>query len=245
MLLTLLYHQISHSKYGNPLPLFEKHLSYIANRYRTVHPGDTVPVNKLSVCLTFDDATFDFYALIFPLLQKYQLKAVLAVPTAFIPHHITHTEEERLKLLSEYKQPNTSASSPAFCSWDELRFLSDSPLIEIASHSVNHLPFNKEIVDIEYELYASKLVLKEMLKKTPKTFVYPFGRFTIACHARAKKHYPFIMRIGSALNIDWYNRNQIIYRVNADNLQYDKSPFLIRKYLRYFFGFFLNTIRKK
>ena len=84
-----------------------------------------------------------------------------------------------------------------------------------------------------------------MLKKTPKTFVYPFGRFTSSSHARAKEHYPFIMRIGSALNIDWYNRNQIIYRVNADNLQYDKSPFLIRKYLRYFFGFFLNTVRKK
>ena len=245
MLLALLYHQISDSKYGNPLPLFEKHLSYIANRYRTVHPGDKVPANKLSVCLTFDDATFDFYSLIFPLLKKYQLKAVLAVPTAFIPHHITDTKEERLKLLSEYKQPKFSQPSSAFCSWDELRDLSDSPLIEIASHSVNHRPLSEKNIDSEYEFYASKLVLKEMLKKSPQTFVYPFGRFSPSIHALAKKHYPYIMRIGSALNIDWYNRNRMIYRVNADNLQYDKSPFLMRKYLRYFFGFILNTVRKK
>lgn len=245
MLLTLLYHQISDSKYGNPLPLFEKHLRYIARRYRTVHPGDKVSKSKLSVCLTFDDATFDFYALIFPLLKKYQLKAVLAVPTAFIPHHITHTKEERLKLLSEYKQPKLSQPSPAFCSWDELRDLSDSPLIEIASHSVNHRPLSEQMVDSEYEFYASKLVLKEMLKKSPKTFVYPFGRFTPSIHALAKKHYPYIMRIGSALNIDWYNRNQMIYRVHADNLKYDKTPFLPFKYLNYSSRFILNAMRGK
>lgn len=242
MLLALLYHKIGKGKYANPLPLFEEHLKWISKHYQTLLPGEKLP-SKLSVCLTFDDAFFDFYHYIFPLLQKYNLKALLSVPTAFIPNSATLSAKERLKKVATFSDNSPPLPSPAFCTWDELRELNASPLIEIASHSVNHRPLSE--VDPEHELITSKKNLETNLSTPIQTFVYPYGRFTPEVHALATQHYKCVMRIGNALNRNWTNTNGLFYRVNADRLPHYRYPFSFPQHIRHSANYLLNALRKR
>lgn len=244
MLLSLLYHRVGNGKYANSLSFFRKHLSWIQEKYNSLHPGDSLKKGK-SLCLTFDDASFDFYYYIFPLLKKFNLKAVLSVPVAFIPEITSLTPKERLEKILLLKDKAPPVPSPAYCTWDELREMHMSGLVHIASHSINHLPLTSSDVDPEYELLSSKIILEKKLQTSITTFVYPYGKFNSHIHKLAKKHYPFIMRIGNAANSNWQNTNQLFYRINADDLPHKSAPFHPIKYLKYHLKYLLNTLRKK
>ncbi|CCB89113.1 polysaccharide deacetylase family protein [Simkania negevensis] len=244
MLLSLLYHRVGNGKYANPLSFFKEHFSWIQESYNTLHPGD--PLGKEDVlCLTFDDATFDFYHYIFPLLKTFELKAVLSVPTAYIPDQTTLSTEMRLEKIETLQSDHPPLPSPAYCTWSELEEMHNSGLVHIASHSVNHVPLTDERVDPEHELCSSKTLLEKMLNTQITTFVYPYGKFNTAVHFLAKKHYSYIMRIGNAINFNWQNRNQLIYRINADAAAHPKAPFHPSKRIKYLLRYLFNTLRKK
>lgn len=244
MLLSLLYHRVGSGKYANPLSFFKEHFSWIRDNYKTVHPGD--PLGKEdAVCLTFDDATFDFYHHIFPLLKSYKLKAVLSVPVAFIPEQTSLSDEKRLTKVDTLKDDTPPIPSPAYCTWDELKEMHHSGLVHIASHSVNHVPLTSKQADPEHELLVSKSTLEEKLDTSISTFVYPYGKFNPRVHRLAKKHYSYIMRIGNATNFSWQNRNRLLYRINADAQPSPKAPFHPSKRIKYLFRYLLNTLRKK
>ncbi len=244
MLLALLYHKIGTSKYANSLDILEAHFEWIASRYPTFLPGEPLP-KKLSVCLTFDDAFFDFYHHIFPLLQKYQLKGLLAVPTAYIPDETNLSPKERLEKVEAFPDKGPPIPSPAFCTWPELKELSNSPLIQIASHSLHHRPLTSKHINPENELAASKKLLEEKLGVPINSFVYPFGLWNKKVHTLAKKHYAHIFRIGNAHNLSWNNTNQLLYRINGDDLPSPKFPFGPLSRLKHSARYFLNTIRGK
>ena len=63
-----MYHHVNSDRCSNDLSIFEEHLKYIKNNFKTIFPGEEA--NQKSVCLTFDDAYADFYFLIFPLLKN-------------------------------------------------------------------------------------------------------------------------------------------------------------------------------
>ncbi|WP_316357644.1 polysaccharide deacetylase family protein [Candidatus Neptunichlamydia sp. REUL1] len=242
MLIAPLYHKIGSGKYANSLETLEQHLAYIAAHFSTVLPGENLPKGT-SVCLTFDDAFFDFYHLVFPLLQKYNLKALLAVPTAYIPESTDLSPMERLEKVASFPDKAPPIPSPAFCTWEELQVLSQSPLIQIASHSLHHRPFTSKHINIENELFLSKKLLEEKLSTPISSFVYPFGLFTQKAQTLAKKHYKYIFRIGSAHNISWKNTNQLLYRINADELPTTHFPFDPLSRWKLATRFFLNTVR--
>lgn len=244
MLLALLYHKIGNGKYANPLESLDAHFQWIASHYSTVLPGDPLG-GKLSVCLTFDDAFFDFYHTVFPLLKKYHLKAVLAVPTAYIADHSTLSNEARLEKVQTFPEKAPPIPSPAFCTWSELKELADSPLIQIASHSLHHRPLTSIHVDSENELSASKTLLEEKLGVSVTSFVYPFGSWNKKVHLLAKKHYRYIFRIGNAHNISWKNTNQLLYRINGDQLPKRNFPFAPFFRMKHTARFILNTALRK
>ena len=55
--------------------MLDAHFAHISRQYRNVLPGEKLSVGALDVCLSFDDAYFDFYAIVFPLLKKHGLSA--------------------------------------------------------------------------------------------------------------------------------------------------------------------------
>ncbi|MCB1084721.1 MAG: polysaccharide deacetylase family protein [Chlamydiia bacterium] len=222
--------------------MLDKHFEWIASCFSTVLPGEKLSGGP-KVCLTFDDATCDFYHLIFPLLEKYRLKALLAVPTAFIPKKVALTPEERLKKVKELPSKIPPIPNPAFCSWEELRILAGSPLIQIASHSLHHRPLTSQHVNPAHELTLSKEILEEELNGPINTFVYPYGQWNRKVHTLAKQSYQYIFRIGNAHNISW-NQN-LLYRVSGDALISPTSPFDLRQRIQPTIRYFLNTLLKK
>ncbi|MEM8727973.1 MAG: polysaccharide deacetylase family protein [Chlamydiota bacterium] len=224
MLVALLYHRSGHGKYANPLEILDAHFRRIASRYPTVLPGDPL-VGKLSVCLTFDDAFFDFYHHVFPLLKRYRLKALVAVPTAYIPEETSLPPSKRLEGGETFAATTVPRPSAVFCSWNELKALADSPLIRIASHSVHHRPLTSSRIDPETELFASKGLLEQRLGVAVNSFVYPFGLWNKKVHSVAKRYYRYIFRIGNAHNSSWNSGNRLLYRVNGDRLPRVDFPF--------------------
>ena len=242
MLLALLYHKIGNGEYANPIKTLEAHFQWIASHYPTLFPGEALP-KKLSVCLTFDDAFFDFYHYVFPLLRKYNLKALLAVPTAYIPDKTDLSPKERLEKIEVFPDKAPPIPSPTFCTWDELKELAASPYVQIASHSLHHRPMTSSHINPENELAASKTILEEKLRISVTSFVYPFGLWNKRVHSIAKRHYKYIFRIGNAHNISWTNTNHLLYRINADqlsNISYPFTPFLRLKHST---RYLLNTFR--
>jgi len=220
MILTFLYHQVDNGKRSNKYFVLNEHLNYISKNYKTVTPGDNIFFLKTQICLTFDDATKDFYTAVFPLLKKYKLKALLAVPVAFI-------EKEN------------------YCTWHMLKEMVESNHVKIASHSYNHFDMTSNEINPQIECLQSKLILEKKLKTKIDTFVYPYGKFNKLVHSIVKKHYKYAMRIGSSLNLGWNNFSGLIYRVPSDRLKNYKSNLLKRHLFKYFLKLFINSIRGK
>lgn len=98
MLLNLMYHQIVTPEKPEMLDKFEQHLKYLKSNYHITTPT-LLRKNQINVSLVFDDAYFDFYHYVFPLLKKYQIKAILGVPTGLLADNNT------LKLGLVYPTP--------------------------------------------------------------------------------------------------------------------------------------------
>jgi peptidoglycan/xylan/chitin deacetylase (PgdA/CDA1 family) len=234
-----MYHHINSDDLplSNSLVMMEAHLSLIARRYTTVFPGENVPNG---ICLTFDDGYFDFYHYVFPLLQKYHLKALLAVPTAYIMESTTLSAPQRLSLTHAQIYENAFSHAP-FCTYEELREMVSSGYVRIASHSTNHLNLTDEGIDLEEELITSKALLEEKLGVKIDSFVLPYGKYNASVITLAKHHYPYVFRIGNAFNPSWEGIGGMIYRIKGDALKTPNELFSPLKQL----GFWAKTLIKK
>ena len=244
MLLTLLYHKIGKGNYAQPLSFFEMQFAWIHKHYVTVYPGERLKRKKV-ICLCFDDGLFDFYLYIFPLLKKYQLKAVLAVSPSFILEKTSLSTRKRLKNREAKNIHDPIAPSSSYCTWTEMQEMQRSKHVHIASHSMSHLPLTSNEVNLQYELLTSKNILEKKLQVPISTFVYPYGKFNAKIHKITKKYYDYVMRIGNGLNFNWKNRNGLIYRVNGDTFSHYKVPFTFHAYCTYFFRTIFNSCRGK
>lgn len=218
MLRVIMYHHVN----SDDLPLsnsdvmMKAHLELISERYTTIFPGE--PITERSICLTFDDAYYDFYYYVFPLLKKYNLKALLAVPSAFILDETDIESEKRLSLKHHEIYENHEAFAP-FCTYVELREMVQSRHVQIASHSMNHANLTQEGVDLEKEIFGSKVTLEDKLGCRIDSFVLPFGKYNDAAVALAREHYSYVFRIGNALNPSWNGIGGLIYRIKGDGLK--------------------------
>jgi peptidoglycan/xylan/chitin deacetylase (PgdA/CDA1 family) len=241
MLPVVMYHHIN----SDDLPLsntdvmMEAHLRLIAQRYTTLFPGETS--SATSICLTFDDAYFDFYHYVFPLLQKYNLKALLAVPTYYILDETNFDPKIRLSLNHHemYEGENYKTYAP-FCTYVELREMVQSGHVRVASHSINHVNLTDDGCDLQKEIFASKMLLEEKLGMGIDSFVLPYGKYNDAVVTLAREHYPYVFRIGNALNPSWNGIDGLIYRIKGDALKTPDALFTFRKR----FGFWLKTMIK-
>ncbi len=84
------------------------------------------PLPEKAVLLSFDDAYFSFYTRVYPLLREFNFPAVVGVVGKWIdrPHDGSALYGEK-----------SSVPEARFPSWAQLREMSDSGLIEIASHT--------------------------------------------------------------------------------------------------------------
>lgn len=152
--------------------------------YSPVHLADVKGYfekpNKLpegNLVLTFDDALQDFYDIALPLIKRFNFSATVCVPTGYVSDHHLHRKIDNWE--------NNHNSINPIMTWDELRELKKlatfdgRPLIEFASHSVQHTNLNNIEFDekaLRYEIESSMSALKNLLEiEDPVFFCFPYG----------------------------------------------------------------------
>lgn len=239
MIQVVMYHHINSDDLplSNSDSMMESHLRLISECYVSVFPGEES--QRSSICLTFDDAYYDFYFYVFPLLKKYRLKALLAVPAAYILENTDLSPSQRLSLKHHEIYKNYETFAP-FCTYVELREMVQSGLVELASHSMNHVNLTDEGIDLNEEIFGSKVLLEEKLGYRVDSFVLPYGKYNAAAVALAREHYSYIFRIGNALNPSWEGIGGLVYRIKGDGLKTPNELFSPLKRL----GFWFKTVVK-
>ena len=109
---------------------FEQDLEYITSKgYHTIFASDLIdyfekgtPLPENPIMLTFDDGYYNNYAFAFPLLKKYNCKAVIS-PIGYAADQA----ENDTKQNTFYSQ----------CKWSQLKKMQDSGLGQIQNHTYN------------------------------------------------------------------------------------------------------------
>lgn len=111
------------------------------------------PLPRKSVILTFDDGFRDFYTNAFPLLKKYNLRAVAFYVGGY-------------------------SNFPGYMDLQMLREVHASGLVDVQAHSMGHLQLSKlKPEEQRQEIFDSKSFLEEALGKKVNYFAYPYGDF--------------------------------------------------------------------
>ncbi len=104
------------------------------------------------VVLTFDDGYRDFYINAWPILLAHHFKATVFVITGVV-------------------------GTPQYMTWDMLRELDRSGLVEVAGHSVHHLDLTQlNASALVSEVTGCARAITQELGHSPVSFAYPAGR---------------------------------------------------------------------
>jgi len=226
VLLCCMYHRIDGDKLSNSRAIFEKHFEYIKEHFQVVLPGDVLAKDLVNLCMVFDDASYSFYRYVFPLVQRFGMRVVLAVSPKFILDSGDHIPQDvRLGVpTDEMMGGDRYVQSAPFCSWRELSEISSGGLVKIASHSYSH-PNLLQCRNIEDELFKSKQVLEQKLHHHVDTFVYPYGQFNASIVKYVQKYYKYNFAVGAGDNRTWEGVGGVLFRIYADDLRDPVSIF--------------------
>jgi peptidoglycan/xylan/chitin deacetylase (PgdA/CDA1 family) len=234
-----MYHHVGSDRCSNNLEIFEQHLEYISKNFTSLFPTfEKLP--KKAICLVFDDGYYDFYKFIYPLLKKYNLKALLAVTPKYILDDTDKDDATRLgfehnALFQEYK-------NATFCTYKELQEMNQSGYVQIVSHSYSHKNLLEDDVNLTEELLKSKKIIEQKLNTKVESFVYPFGKYNQKILNETMKYYKYAFRIGNALNKDFHGINDVIYRIDGDFLKSPDDIFCLKNMLKFRFKAFIKKI---
>lgn len=186
----IMYHKVqrdrdSLGKYTISPAELEEDLKYIREEgYTTVTVEDLiayvyngVSLPEKPIMLTFDDGYFTYYNYVYPLLQKYESKAVMSIIGEFVDKS------------SEDPNPNP------YLNWSQVAELSESPYVEIQNHtySMHKISQRKGCTILEGESYDHyrrvivndigylQLLINGKTGYTPRAFTYPFGFICREC----------------------------------------------------------------
>ena len=207
-LTVLCYHDIpkvlDQDKFGVDQATFVETVEYLRTHgYQFVSLDDAIAAHQgaralpaRAVLLTFDDSYRSFHEFVLPLLKQYRYPAILAVVSDWIDHP-----------PPEVKQP--------LMTWDELREVAASGLVEIASHTHNlhrGILYNPQgnqgaaavqrLYDatsgtyesdeayrarIREDLTASHRILETQLGQSPRALVWPYGKYNATTLDEARR----------------------------------------------------------
>jgi peptidoglycan/xylan/chitin deacetylase (PgdA/CDA1 family) len=180
-LLVLAYRRPKAGRAGASAATLDAHFAHIARNFACVLPGDPLASDRLNVCLTFDDVYFDFPQRVLPLLERHDLRALLAVSPGLVPSTVD-LAATRLALADAATDP--SAVPESLCTWDELRAVVRSGRVAIAAHGLSGIRLDRRKIDVDREI------------------VYP-GEFLGSLLGIPVESYRYVFGLGSATNSGW------------------------------------------
>ena len=209
---TLMYHGVSEAGWG-ALDLFvrpadlEAQLQYLTEHgYTPIWFEDLERVDEIEkpVLLTFDDGYVDNYTELFPLLQKYQVKATIFVIAGTVDWN-----------------PNNLTSK-------QIKEMSDSGLVSIQSHTQTHPDlYTLDRAGQAWELEQSRLNLTRMTGKIPYVICYPSGNTNADTLELARTCY----RMGVDMGNYWYTTGEDPWQVRRWYISRGTSLLAFAEYL--------------
>ena len=170
----LTYHRVNDSD-TNPATLtvadFEAQIKFLVDSgYHVISPDDLLdawesdkPLPEKPVILTFDDGHADIYNNVFPILQKYNVRATVFIVT----DHMGTTD---------------------YLTWDEARALQNGGFIDFGSHTMSYKDLTTLHGDkLWNEIYGSKQAIEWALKKPAKFIAYPNGKYSVEAEDTSKE----------------------------------------------------------
>jgi peptidoglycan/xylan/chitin deacetylase (PgdA/CDA1 family) len=192
----LMYHHVNKAgSFINVKPeIFDRQMRFIKDKgYETINTRDYIEIieqkrqiPKRALMITFDDGWRDNWLYAYPILKKYGLKAVIFIITSLIAIKREPSINEENYILPDHKgclsMIRSGHSSDVMLSWDEIRQMEDSGLIDIQSHSHTHKRWDKMYKNIDelmlhlsLELRMSKKIIEEKLNKKCFALCWPWG----------------------------------------------------------------------
>ena len=161
----------------------EGDLQYLKERqYHTVVMQDLIdyvysgiPLPQNPVMITFDDGNLSNYAYALPLLEKYQMKAVVSIVGSY---------------TDQFSEKKDESVNYAYMSWEKVSALQATGRIEIQNHTYNLHSYNRGRKGVcrkagesmeEYKTFLSadlkkmQDLMKQNLGAPANTFTYPYG----------------------------------------------------------------------
>jgi peptidoglycan/xylan/chitin deacetylase (PgdA/CDA1 family) len=122
----------------------------LENGYTPIYLNDNPSQYEKPVIITFDDGYEDNYTNVYPILEKYNVKATIFIFT-------------------------DAVNTPGYLTATQIRSM---PLVSFQSHTVTHRKLTELRKDeIRYELAASQDILSRMTGKEVYAICYPVGKF--------------------------------------------------------------------
>ena len=221
----LMYHGVTEdpSKIGQFViskAMLEEDLSYLQKAgCQTVTVDEVIryvkeeqPLPEKPIILTFDDGYYNNYCYAYPLLQKYHMKAVIS-PIG--------------KYSDLYSQNADQNPAYAHITWDNIREMMQSGLVEFQNHSYDlHHNTNGRTgakkkkgeskaaygAMLESDLLIFQEKMRENTGYTPTTFTYPFGGIS-------EDSYEVLKRMGFLATLSCEERLNHIVRGDDDCLK--------------------------
>lgn len=172
----LMYHQfVKKAEDGGKIKLFVtekqfeiqlKILKFLG--YKTITFNDLMKIglenrfDKKYIIITVDDGYKDNYEILFPMLKKYNMKAVIFLVSNLKYNKWTmeSDNEKKFMLMSD----------------EEVREMQESGYIEFGGHTLSHISFLKASdEEAEKEIFEDKKITEKRLEKELNVFAYPYG----------------------------------------------------------------------
>jgi len=167
-ILVLNYHNIVFGRTGNEynrdLYNFEQDIRFLKQRYEIIDLQDLLEIREGrktlihdAVVLTFDDGDLSIYALAYPLLREYRVKATFFIISSFVGH-VGYADWRQIREISDYRT-------------DE-----GIQLFTIGSHSASHQYLSTlEPTPLLQELRASRMEIERNIDRKVDFLALPFG----------------------------------------------------------------------
>ena len=153
---------------------FEKQLIWLKkNNFQSFTLSELVNLEQIpekSVVITFDDGYEDNFTNAFPLLKKYGFKATIYI--------VLNRFEQNWATDKDLNQSSNELNNEKMLSNEQIKEMIDSGLIEIGSHTLDHVNLPKLSNEEKIrQIKESKEKIEEIFNITCNSFAYPFGFF--------------------------------------------------------------------
>ncbi|QWR77735.1 polysaccharide deacetylase family protein [Candidatus Magnetomonas plexicatena] len=173
--------------------VFERQMAFLKREgYTTLTTTDFLEIRKTGkvpprpVIITFDDGWLDNWVYAYPILKLLKLKAVFFVITAHIASaglrkRIDEGFTGRIPTHKECVEIIKTSSGDVMMSWEELRQMELSGLIDVQSHTHTHHRWDAEpdmLESLYRDIASSRAAIEEHLNKNCTALCWPWGIYT-------------------------------------------------------------------